>query len=268
MLIDTHAHVNFKQYDKDREETIERALAQDIWIINVGADHKTSVEAVNIAQFYAEGVYAAVGAHPTDAIRPSSGQAFFDFDEYEKLAGDSKVVAIGETGLDYFHIKDKEERVKQEELFLRHLDLAQKLNKPIILHCRQATPKASHSGGRAHQDLIKILKKTARQESGIIHCFSGDLNEAKEYMAIGLLIGFNGIITFSRDYDKIIKEIPLEKIVIETDCPYLTPIPFRGKRNEPAYVKYVAEKIAEIKDLDFKEVSERTTENAKRLFKI
>lgn len=263
MLIDTHAHVNFKQYDKDREEVMARALAQKIWMINIGADYKTSVEAVNIAQIYAEGVYAAVGAHPTDAAKKD-----FDFDEYEKLALDKKVVAIGETGLDYFHIKDKEERVKQEKLFSRHLDLARELNKPIILHCREAVPETSHLGGQAHQDLIKILKKTARKESGIIHCFSGNWNEAKEYIAMGLLIGFNGIITFSRDYDKIIKEIPLQNIVLETDCPYLTPMPFRGKRNEPAYVKYVAEKIAEIKNLSFAEVARQTTENAEKLFKI
>lgn len=263
MLIDTHAHVNFKQFDKDREETIGRALGQKIWMVNVGADYKTSEEALKITQIYTEGVYAAVGAHPTDADKEE-----FNFERYEKLALNKKVVAVGETGLDYFHNKDKKERAKQEELFLQHLDLARRVNKPLILHCRDA-----------HKELLEILKNTLTDERGIIHCFSGTWEEAKEYLELGLLIGLNGIITFStpkaahlggqaHNYDEIIKKIPMESIVLETDCPYLTPIPFRGERNEPAYVKYVAEKIAEIKNLSFVEVANITTENAKALFKL
>lgn len=265
MLIDTHSHVNFKDYQNDYDEVIQRALTQKIWLINVGADYKTSEKAVNLAQFYAEGVYAAVGLHPIHVQDKK-----YDFKAYEKLAIDFKVVAIGEIGLDYFHCKRRtkkateEIRELQKEVFLKQLELGRKINKPLIFHCREAAPK----DGQAHQDLIKILKTTITDERGIVHCFSGNWAQAKDYVNMGLLIGFNGIITFSDNYNEIIKKLPLEKIVLETDCPYLTPIPFRGKRNEPAYVKYVAEKIAEIKDLSFKEVAEQTSQNAKNLLKI
>jgi len=219
---------------------------------------------------YGEGLYAAVGLHPGDVMNEE-----FDFAKYEKLIVDERVVAIGETGLDFYHIqnesaeKNKELREKQEELFLRHIDLARKVNRPLIIHCRDASADLSQDSSRqAHQRLISILKNILNQERGVVHCFTGTLGQANQYIDMGLLIGFTGIITFSRVYDEIIKKLPIDKILIETDCPFLSPAPFRGKRNEPAYVKYVAEKIAEVKNISFQEVAEQTTENAKKLFSI
>lgn len=257
MLIDTHAHLNFKDYKEDAEKVIERALTQKIWLINVGTDYRTSEKAVNQAQFYSEGVYAAVGLHPLSVFDEK-----YDSAAYDKLAMDSRVVAIGEIGLDYFHSrrqKREESAVKkrQKEALAEMMDLARRLNKPIILHCREA-----------HDDLLKILRMEEYHLPGLMHCFTGALSQAEECVQLGLLLGFNGVITFSRQYDEIIKKIPLEKIVLETDCPFLAPLPFRGQRNESAYVKYVAEKIAELKDLSFKEVADQTTANARELFKI
>ena len=296
MLIDTHAHVNFNAFAEDSEEVIRRALKEKIWMINIGSQLSTSKRAVEFAEEYSEGVYAAVGLHPVhlkeqivhEEVDPLEEFEFktrpevFDYEEYKKLAGHEKVVAIGEVGLDYFHLPEENkeiERQKQKDNFIKHLELARDLNKPIMIHCREA-----------HNDVIEILKEFIKihpnpplspegrppagwqKEGGIlrgvIHSFGGRWSQAEEYFKLGFLISFNGIVTFARDYDKVIKNAPLERIMIETDCPYLTPIPFRGKRNEPSFVKYVAEKIAEVKRISFEEVAQITTENAKKLFRI
>ena len=305
MLIDTHAHVNFNAYSEDSEEVIRRALKDNIWLINVGSQHSTSKRAVEFVEKFPQGVFAAIGLHPIhlkeqkirEEIDPLEEFGFetrpeiFDYEEYKKLAGHKKVVAIGEVGLDYYHLPEKNceaEREKQKENFIKHLELARELDKPIIIHCREA-----------HGDILEILKnfychperrcgrakKLGREEKkndeilhcvqndkmvlrGVIHSFGGRWSQAQEYFELGFFIGFNGLITFARDYDKVIKNAPLERILIETDCPYLTPIPHRGKRNEPSYVKFVAEKIAEIKEISFDEVAEITTKNAKNLFRI
>lgn len=283
MLIDTHAHVNFNAYSEDSEEVIRRALKEDIWMINVGSQWSTSQRAVEFAEKFPHGVFAAVGLHPIhlkeqkikEEIDPLEEFEFetrpeiFDYEEYKKLAQDSKVVAIGEVGLDYYHLPKENrevERQKQKGNFIKHLELAKELNKPVIIHCREA-----------HADVIEILKKFKKNPStgsgnnmlkGVVHSFSGRWSQAEEYFELGFLISFNGLITFARDYDKVIKNAPLERILLETDCPYLTPEPHRGKRNEPSFVKYVAEKIAEIKGVGFEEVAEATTNNAKKLFNI
>ena len=279
MLIDTHAHVNFNAYSEDSEEVIRRALKDNVWMINVGSQWSTSCRAVGLAEKFLHGVFAAIGLHPIhlkeqkirEEIDPLEEFEFetrpenFNYEEYKKLALNPKVVAIGEVGLDYYHLPKKNreaEREKQKENFIKHLELAKELGKPIILHCREA-----------HNDVIEILKKCKslianHKSSGVVHSFSGRWSQAEEYFKLGFLIGFNGLITFARDYDKVIKNAPLERILIETDCPYLTPEPHRGKRNEPNYVKYVAEKIVEIKEVSFEEVAQITTKNAKKLFGI
>ncbi len=297
MLIDTHAHVNFNAYKDDGEEVVARALAQDIWLINVGSEKDTSRRAVGYAQKYERGVFAAVGLHPGhlaameyeeeikgERVKFSSSAEIFDEQHYFNLAKDSKVVAIGEIGLDYYrmamtcdvpklnspilgHRKSKSDvqinaaKNLQKEVLLEQLGLAEKLNKPVILHCREA-----------HEDLLKVLRTWTlvgnKPLRGIIHSFSGRWSQAEQYLAMGFHLGFNGIITFAHDYDQVIKEMPLNKLVLETDCPYLTPIPFRGKRNEPGYVKYVAEKIAELRNISVAEVAEITTQNARKLFNI
>ncbi|MDD2730792.1 MAG: TatD family hydrolase [Candidatus Portnoybacteria bacterium] len=269
MLIDTHAHVNFAAYKDDGDEVVKRSLAENIWLINVGSQLDTSRRAVEYAQKYPAGVFAAVGLHPIhlregelqahvdelEEVRIASRAEKFDHNAYKNLAQNGKVVAIGEIGLDYY--RNAAAKYLQKEIFVKQLELALELNKPIIFHCREA-----------HRDLLEILKKYAGKISGVVHSFSGRWSQAQEYLEMGFYLGFNGIITFARDYDRVVRETPLERLVLETDCPYLTPEPFRGKRNEPAYVKYVAQKVAELRGISFEEVAERTTKNAKELFGI
>jgi TatD DNase family protein len=278
MLIDTHAHLNFNVYKQDADEVIRRSLENDIWMINVGTKYETSKKAAELAQKYEKGVYAAVGLHPihletglvkikndTEEIEVNTKEEDFDYEKYKDLALRSlgeggKVVAIGEIGLDYYWrpktTKKKEIfKQKQKELLLKQLGLAKELNLPVIFHCRMA-----------HQDLINELRIKNYELRGVVHCFSGNWNEAKKYLEMGFYLGFNGII-FKLDLDEIIKNTPLDKILIETDCPYLTP-PQRTGRNEPLYIKYVAEKIGQIKNIDLEELAKITTENAKKLFKI
>lgn len=276
LLIDTHAHINFNDFKYDYKEVVKRALNNGVWMINVGSESKTSERAVKMAEEYEEGVYAAVGLHPShlieqdveweengETVKYKSKPEEFDYDFYLNLAKNKKVVGIGECGLDYFRITDESFKEKQKEVFIKQLKLAREVNKPIIIHCRDA-----------HNDLLEILRLEAPLPSGVMHFFTGNLEQAKKYIELGFYISFSGVITFAPRkgetagaYDEIIKNIPLEKNLVETDCPYVAPVPHRGKRNEPAYVKYVAHKIAEIRGLPFDELAEQTTKNARKLFK-
>jgi len=253
MLFDSHAHLNFKAFNNDFDKIIKKCLKENLWLINVGSKYDTSEKAVTIAQNYEKGVWVAIGLHPTHV-----GDEIFDYQKYLALAKNSpKVVAIGETGLDFYRTTDPELRVKQKELFLNHLRLAQELDKPLILHCRDA-----------YNDLLKILELqvSSYKLHGVIHCFSGNRQQAKQFLEMGLFLGFTGVITYSSDYKAIIKDLPLEKILIETDCPYLAPVPHRGQRNEPLFVEYVAQKIAEIRGLSLEKVAEQTFQNTLQLF--
>jgi TatD DNase family protein len=282
MFIDTHSHVNFASFREDADETIRRALGNDTWMILVGSNIKTSNKALNLANKYEKGVYAAVGLHPThleagpvdtsetgeesEAARPED----FDYDSYEKLARFQKVVAIGEIGLDYYHLDPTKDQIatkkKQQEVFAQQLLLARSLNLPVIIHCRQA-----------HDDLYAILQDFKKSYShlipsdrpwGVIHCFSGDEDLAWKYFRLGLLISFTGLITFSQQWDELIRKVPLDKIMIETDSPYMTPEPYRGRRNEPLLVQYVANRIADIRGLTLEKIAETTTANARTFFNI
>jgi len=275
MLIDTHSHLNFNAYSQDRDEVIKRSLGNETWMINIGSQPETSKQAVELANQYEEGVYAAVGLHPihtwccqVDEEETSfkSRALDFDYDFYKSLASDKKVVGIGECGLDYFRLEQAEDmtveeiKEKQREVFKKQLELAKELNKPAIVHCREA-----------HEDMIEITKSELRNQKSVkavMHCYSGDLELTKQYVDMGLLISFTGLITFANQWDEVIKWLPLEKIMVETDCPYMTPEPHRGKRNEPANVKYVAHRIAEIKRISFEEVAEVTTKTAREFFRI
>lgn len=276
MLIDTHAHVNFIAYKDDGDLVVKRALENGIWLINIGSQYDTSRRAVKYAQKYPAGVFASVALHPIhlkgkkikEEVDPNEAFAFktqeekFDYKRYKELARSPKVVAIGETGLDYYHLdvgEEEKQKALQKETFVEHLKLANELNKPVVIHCREA-----------HNDLLEILKLQFKNYKlqGVVHSFSGRWSQAQQYMEMGFYLSFTGLITFARDYDKVIKNMPLERILLETDCPYLTPLPFRGQRNEPLYVKYVAEKIAELRRISFDEVARATTENAKKLFKL
>jgi len=279
LLIDTHAHVNFNTFKKNGDEVICRALDSNIWVINVGAQYSSSKRAVKYAEKYKKGVYAVVGLHPSHVYKKTKKETEwekgekrefeeFDNEKYEKLLKSPKTVAVGEIGLDYYDGISEEEKNKQKQVFLEQIELAQQTNKPICIHCR-----------KAYDDLIELLTMfnfgcahcphaCAPGLKGVVHCFMGRLSQAEKLIDMGFYISFNGLITYARDYDKVIEKIPLDKIVLETDAPYLTPKPYRDKRNEPAYVKYVAEKIAEIKKVSFKKVAEQTTKNARELFGI
>ena len=282
MLIDTHAHLNFNGYKEDFEEVIKRTLENDVWMINVGSQYETSKKAVEIAEKYPEGIFAAIGLHPIhletglvkikndeEEVEVNTKEEVFDYEKYKELARSPKVVAIGEIGLDYYYRPKTKRKLelfkeKQKKALLKQLELAKELNLPVIFHCRMA-----------HQDLLKVLKLKIKNEKlkidGVIHCFTGSWEEAQEYLEMGFYLGFNGIIFKSIegiDFKENIKKTPLDKILIETDCPYLAPPPFLNQRNEPLFVKYIAEKIAKIKDLGYEKISEITTENAKKLFNL
>ena len=257
MFFDSHAHLNFKAFNNDYLKIIKNCLDKNLWLINVGSRYADSERAVAIAENYEKGVWAAIGLHPTSAEDEN-----FVYQKYLTLAKNSdKVVAIGETGLDYYRVKNPESRIGQKKLFLEHLRLAKEINRPLIIHCREA-----------HDDLIEILNSKLNtlnsKLNGVIHCFSGNRQQAEQYLELGFFIGFTGIITYSSEYDEIIKNLPLEKILIETDCPYLAPVPRRGQRNEPAYITYTAQKIASLRGLSLEKTAKQTADNALNLFQI
>lgn len=249
-LFDAHTHVNFGVFKNDFQEVVERALKNDIWLINAGSRFSTSERAVEIAQNYKKGVYAAIGLHPIHVFDEG-----FDEKKYFELAKNEKVTAIGETGLDYYRNKPD----KQKEIFIKHIELANKVNKPLMIHCRDA-----------FNDLIEVLKanssKLKAEKPGVLHFFTGTKENAKTLLETGFYFTFGGLITFNRDFDEIVRFIPLERIMLETDAPYVAPVPYRGKRNEPSYIVEVAKKLAEIKRVSLEEVSAKTTENAMVVF--
>lgn len=254
MLFDTHVHLNADQFMDDRDEVIERAKEAGVTeMVVVGFDRKTIPLAIEIAEEYPF-IYAAVGWHPVDAIDMTDE----DLAWIEELASHEKVVALGEMGLDYHW--DKSPHDVQQEVFRKQIRLAKKLKMPIIIHNREAT-----------EDIIMILKEEdAAEVGGIMHCFNDQASYAHECLDLNFHISLGGPVTFKNATDpKIVAEqVPLDKLLIETDCPFLAPHPNRGKRNEPAYVKLVAEKIAEIKEMSLEEIGEATRTNAKRLFGI
>ncbi|ACJ32417.1 TatD family hydrolase [Anoxybacillus flavithermus] len=254
MLFDTHAHLNATQFNEDVGQVIERARAEGVsHIVVVGFDRPTIERAMELAEQYSF-IYAAVGWHPVDAIHMTDE----DLSMIERLAAHPKVVALGEMGLDYYW--DQSPKDVQKEVFRKQIRLAKKVKLPIIIHNRDATA-----------DIVDILREeNAGEVGGVMHCFSGSIEVARQCMDMNFYISFGGPVTFknAKKPKEVAKEIPLDRLLIETDCPYLTPHPFRGKRNEPSYVKYVAEAIAELKGLSFEEVAQKTSDNAKRLFGI
>ena len=253
LLVDTHAHIDVDRFDEDREEMLARAgEAGLLAIINMGDSMESSARSVAMAKQY-DMVYTGVGIHPEEA-RPMT-QA--DEDMLAGWAQEAKVVAIGEIGLDYYWVKDEEQRKLQREIFIRQLDIARQLHLPVCVHDREA-----------HGDTLAILKKEARDVRGVMHCYSGSLEMAKELMKLDWFIGVDGPLTFKNaaKLPEIVQRLPLERILVETDCPYMAPVPMRGKRNEPAYVYHVAAKLAELRQVSFDEVALQTTSNAQELY--
>jgi len=258
-MFDSHAHVAFEQFDKDRDEVIQRAVKDGLvgWI-EIGSSVERSQRAIDLAQA-TEGVRAAVGVHPDDiGSLDEEGWQVLD-----KLAQHNEVVAIGEVGFDYYRGGSYEEQVGPVRGFI---DLANKYRKPVVWHVRSSEEKD------AHDDLIKFLRSLSDDErpKGVSHTFSGTVEQAKAYLELGLHIGISGIVTFKNAgaLPDVVKAVPLDKLLIETDCPYLAPEPHRGQRNEPAYVKYVAARVAEIKGISAEGVERQTDGNVKQLFGV
>ncbi len=280
LYIDIHSHVNFTAFDADRDEVIKRALADDTWVINVGTQVDTSKKAIEIAHQYPEGVYAIIGLHPIHTGASfhdkkelgDEGKEFtsrgeeFDYNTYKELIKDPKVVAIGECGLDYYRM-DTDSIAKQKQAFIEQVELANEFNKPLMLHIRNNPDKENQKTHNAYLDSLEILKKYSKVK-GDVHFFAGNREVAKMFVDFGFTLSFTGVITFTDAYDKVIEDTPLDMIMTETDAPYVTPVPYRGKRNEPSYVQEVVKRIAEIKNLPEEEVALAIIENAKRVFRI
>jgi len=253
MLIDTHAHLDLPEFDPDREAVIERARQAGVErIITIGIGHKECLRAIEIARAHAF-IAAAIGMHPHNASKLDL--AALDF--LEKNAREPEVVALGEIGLDFF--RNRSPREDQVRAFRAQLDLAESLKLPVVIHDRDA-----------HEETLAILREEKPACGGVLHCFSGDTAMARACIDLGFLISIPGTVTFKNaaQIQDVVQKIPLEHLLIETDCPFLTPMPHRGKRNEPAYVRFVAEKIAEIKNTGLEDVIERTGANACRLFNL
>jgi TatD DNase family protein len=275
--IDIHSHVNFKAFDEDRDAVIRRALDSNTWLINVGTQLDTSQKAVEIAHQYEDGVYAIIGLHPIhtgasfhdEKELGEGGKEFtsrgeeFDKEAYRELLKDPKVVGVGECGLDYYRCTP-ETIEKQKKAFVEQIELANEIGKPLMLHIRN---NPENSELNAYTDALAILKEYSKVK-GDVHFFAGNLEIAKAYVDFGFTLSFTGVVTFTHDYDEVVKNIPLEMIMSETDSPYITPVPHRGKRNEPSYVIEVVKKIAQIKGLPEDEVSKQLIANAKRVWGI
>ena len=254
MLVDSHAHLDDKRFNRDRDMIIKNLNSNGIEsVVNIGADLKTSKASVELADKY-ENIYAVVGVHPHSASEVTEES----LDKLREFSKNPKVVAIGEIGLDYYY--DNSPRDLQRKWFKEQLKLAKELKLPVVIHSRDATQETF--------DLIKEAQDGKLR--GVMHCYSSSLEMALEYIKLGFYISLGGPVTFknAKTPKEVAEAIPLEKLLIETDGPYLTPVPYRGKRNEPMFVKYVAEEIARIRNLDLGQVIEATNKNTKELFKI
>ena len=275
-FIDVHSHLQFAAYDEDREEVLHHTSESNTWMINVGTKLSTSKDAVKLAEEN-EGVYTIIGLHPIHTSASfhdkdeigEEGEPFnskgedFSLEEFEKLIAHPKVVGVGECGLDFFRIEgDREEYIKRQvDVFEAQIDLAVKYDKPLMIHCRNAYP-----------EVLEILQNKKQiygdKLRGNFHFFAGNLDEAAQILDLGFNFSFTGVITFAKQYEELVRFAPLERIFSETDCPYVTPTPYRGQRNEPKYVSEVVRKIAEIREEDFEDVREQLVRNAIEFFSL
>ncbi len=252
---DIHSHLNFSDYEKDFPEVIERLRETQTRTICVGTDLESSKKAVDLANQYPE-IYACIGVHPVDDPLIS-----FDKTEFEKLVTNPKVVSIGECGLDFFHADKDKDMERQKKLFLEQIDFALEYDLPLMIHSRNTLHELL--------DILEPLSKIYGEKlRGNVHFFAGDIEVAKRFFNIGFTISFTGVITFASDYDEVVKYAPLDMIMSETDSPWVTPVPYRGKRNEPSYVQEVVKKIAEIRGEEINKVEETLISNVKRMFII
>jgi TatD DNase family protein len=262
-FIDIHSHIHDKAFDKDRDVLIAEMKEKGFVTITIGTDLVESSKAIISAEHY-ENVWATVGCHPVD-----NRTEVFNKEAYRALLMHSKVIALGECGLDYFHIKEFEgnkdaEVDRQHRLFMEQIELAVECNKPLMLHGRP------DEGMDAYEDMLYILKNAKEKHGdkvrGNAHFFVGDSNIAKRFNQLGFTVSFSGVITFATMYEELVRAVPLDMMHAETDSPYATPVPHRGKRNTPLYVEHIYEKIAEIKGLEKEMVRMQLVENARRVF--
>lgn len=255
--IDTHSHFNLSQFDADRDQAIARMEAEGVCTFCVGVDEETSIKALELAQKH-ESIYAIVGQHPTEWHQE------FVTDQFIALSQQPKVVAIGECGLDYYRERERAHKSEQEQLFRQQIELAIESKLPLMLHIRPEQGTMD-----AYDDAIAILKeyKTTNSElTGTAHFFVGDTRVAQAFLDLGFYISFSGVITIFPEYEEVVRFVPLDRILSETDAPFASPLPWRGKRCEPQYVSEVVKKVAELKNLSLEEVKKTLFDNAKRLF--
>jgi len=271
---DAHTHVNFAAYDADRSETIARAREAGVGMNVVGTQIDTSRSAVAVAEQETD-VWATIGLHPVHTSKSyhdtkelgEGGAEFtsrgevFDFAAYEKLGQNPKVIAIGECGLDYYRV-DESTKAIQVETFTQQIELANKLEKPLMLHIRNGQGEAN-----VYFDALELLKAHAKVR-GDVHFFAGDWDIARQFLDFGFTLSFTGVVTFTHDYDEVVRNTPLDMLLSETDAPYITPVPFRGKRNESAYIPYIVESIAKIRGEDAEAVREQILQNVRRVFTL
>mgnify|MGYP001254424452 CR=1 FL=1 len=249
-FIDTHSHIYYDKYNDDLDSVINKSIDHNVKkIICVGVDIESSIKSIKIAEKY-DCVYATVGYHPHESKDTIKNYLY----ELEELSKHEKVVAIGETGLDYYY--EHSNKTTQLKVFNEQLELANTLKMPVIIHNRNSD-----------NDIIQCLIKESIS-NGVIHCFASNIEFAHKIIKQGLKISFTGLITFVKELEKVVLDVPINKIMLETDSPYLTPIPYRGKRNEPYMIKFIAEKISQIKNIPLEEVRNQTTQTAKEFFGI
>ena len=270
---DAHTHTNFVAYDEDRDAVIGRAGALDVGMNVVGTQIDTSRSAVALAERF-EGVWATIGLHPVHTAKSfhdtkelgEGGKEFtsrgevFDAAMYQELGKSPKVIAIGECGLDYYRLDPQTKKI-QQDAFIQQIELANDLHKPLMLHIRNGTDMTEN----AYRDAVEILKAHTKVQ-GDVHFFAGDYEIARQFLDIGFTLSFTGVVTFTHDYDEVVRNTPLDMILSETDAPYITPVPHRGKRNEPAYVVEVVRALAGIKEVSEEVVRGQLITNAKRVF--
>lgn len=284
---DAHTHVQFVAYDTDRDEVMVRAKEAEVGMNLVGTQLDTSRAAVEMAEKHGGDVYASVALHPVHTSKSfhdtkelgGEGKSFtsrgekFDFDAYEKLAQSPKVIAIGECGLDYYRLETDTKKI-QTEVFLQHIELANEVNKPLMLHIRDTAHQSSSmsgtetsSGESAYRDAIELLKSHSKVQ-GDVHFFAGDWEIAKQFLDLGFTLSFTGVLTFTHDYDEVVKNTPMDMLLTETDAPYITPVPYRGQRNEPVHVREVVKAMARLKEVSEEAMCDQILKNTSKVFKM
>jgi TatD DNase family protein len=259
--IDIHCHLDFKDYDADRQEVLMRMKEKGVEAITIGTDLKSSKRAVEIAEAN-ENIFACIGIHPEEVSKnPSLDYKRGVWGELSELVKRSKVVGIGECGLDYFRLEENKEKINQKDLFEQQIQFAIKHNKPLMLHCRES-----------YDDVLEILenykKEAGEKLRGNVHFFAGDIKVAKKILDLGFTMSFTGVITFAHDYDEVVSYIPSNSIMSETDAPFVAPVPYRGKRNEPLYVIEVVKKMAEIRGENIDILNKAIINNTQRVFGV